>query len=200
MDKPSIAYCWVDMETTGLDAYSEVPLEVALILSDEWGNQVDQCSYLVHDGTSAFKDKIGEAIRHPIVGPMHEKSGLWHDLDTREMLTDWGSIYDVDLLLVKFLKKNNVESGTVPMAGNSIGSLDRPFAQAHFPQFNKYLHYRNVDVSTIKEICRRINPELYKALEPTIGKKEDATHRALDDARASIVEYCEYVDNFFFVE
>jgi oligoribonuclease len=200
MDKPNITYAFTDIETTGLDAYAHVPLEIAVVLTDEWGYQVAECSYLVHDGTAAFKQEVAGGKAHPIVGPMHEKSGLWHDLDHREMLSNWGSIYEVDIHLEKFLKENEVEPGTVPMAGNSIGSLDRPFVLAHFPKFNQALSYRNVDMSSFKEVCKKVNPSLYANLEPIIGNKDNASHRALDDAKASIAEYRAYLDNFLFTE
>jgi oligoribonuclease (3'-5' exoribonuclease) len=189
-------YVFVDLETTGLDAYEDVPLEIAFVLTDEWGTEIDAVDMLIHDGTAAFKDQIHKGKQHKIVGPMHEKSGLWKDLDNREMLPNWGGVYEVEEELIKWLQANDVPKGEIPMAGNSIGSLDRPFLIAHFPKLNQYLSYRNVDMSSFKEVCRKTNPVLYQNIEPIIGHKADASHRALDDARASVREYQTYLDEF----
>lgn len=131
---------------------------------------------------------------------MHHKSGLWNDLynPNQAKLTR----ANADNELCDFLRDHIGEDafGTVPMMGNSIGSLDRPFCLEHFPMFNGALSYRNVDMSSIKEILKAVNPTLWANLKPIIGDKSNATHRVLDDIDACILEYRAYLENFFFVE
>ena len=193
-----ITMCWVDLETTGLEAMDEVPLEVGIKLTDDEGFVIGENSWLVHDDTHQFNEKIMRAAAHEIVGPMHEKSGLWRDLDNREMNV-YASVYQTDKMLVKWMEDQGAPKG-LPMVGNSIGSLDRPFCLVHFYEFNNYLGYRNIDMSTLKELCKRHNPVLYGNLLPIIGTKADAKHRVLDDIDASITEYRAYLDNFLFTE
>jgi oligoribonuclease len=199
MDDIKPEYIWIDLETTGLDATDDIPLEVALVLTDEWGTELAEATWLVHDDTAAFKEKVYMAAQHPIIGPMHSDSGLFAALANREA-ESYGGVYEVDQWMTEFLQQNGVEKGTLPLAGNSIGSLDRPFCLSYFHMFNDWTHYRNVDISSFKEVCRKTNPTLYAQLEPIIGTKADATHRALDDVKASIREYKAYIDNFFFTE
>lgn len=193
-----ITMAWVDLETTGLDAESEVPLEVGIKLTDDQGFVIAEKAWLVHDETGQFKMKIAQAAAHEIVGPMHQKSGLWDDLAERET-REYDSVFNTDALLVEWMEKQNAPEG-LPMVGNSIGSLDRPFCLIHFPLFNEYLGYRNIDMSTLKELCKRHNSALYENLLPIIGTKADAKHRVLDDIDASITEYRAYLDNFLFTE
>jgi oligoribonuclease len=187
---------FIDMETTGLDATSDVPLELAVALTDEWGTMLDSKVWLVHDDTTSFKQAIIFGMQHPIVGQMHVESGLWEDLDNREMASNLGTIRQVENELLAWLKRNKVTDRTVPLAGNSIGSLDRPFLISYFPLVNETLSYRNVDMSSFKEVCKRVNPVLWANIEPLLGMKEDAKHRALDDVIASIYEYKVYLDEF----
>lgn len=193
-----ITMCWVDLETTGLDANTEVPLELGIKLTDKEGFVWHEAKWLIHDETGDFKIKCAQAAAHPIVGPMHEKSGLWDDLAEREM-NNSHTIIQTDKEVVEWLESVECPTG-LPMCGNSIGSLDRPFVLVHFPKLNSYLGYRNLDMSTLKELCKMHNPELYKNLLPIIGTKADAKHRVLDDIDASITEYRAYLDNFLFTE
>lgn len=191
-----IKMAWFDMETTGLDAYEDVPLELGIILTDEWGNELHSWQALVwEENDKAFQKGVKRGKRNEFVNPTHEKSGLWSDLVTFDTMTR----EEADIEAVYFLEKLGVKQGELAMSGNSIGSLDRPFALIHFPKLNKFLSYRNIDMSSIKEICRMAHPELFKNLEPIIGIKADAKHRVLDDCRASIREYQAYLDNFLIV-
>ncbi|MCU1363145.1 MAG: Exonuclease RNase and polymerase, partial [Acidimicrobiaceae bacterium] len=90
-----------------------------------------------------------------------------------------------------FLKAQGVEPGAVPLCGNSIGT-DRRFLQEYMPGLEVYFHYRNVDVSTIKELARRWYPGAVAAVP-----EKDSAHRALDDIRESINELVHYRDTLF---
>ena len=183
---------WIDLETTGLNAQEEVPLELGLKLTDEWGSQGPSKSWLIREATPYFKERLTDAQFHPIVGPMHFASGLWNDL------MDWNRTNTkaiVEEEAIHFLKAY-AEPGTLPLCGNSIGSLDRPFLLQHFPMLNEAISYRNIDVSTLKELCKRLNPSLFDSVKNRVENKEEAKHRVLEDIEASIVEYKIYVDWF----
>lgn len=188
---------WVDMETTGLEASKDVPLELGIILTDEWGNKINLASWLVWEEDSEdFQAGVKRGRENEFVNDMHTKSGLWRDLENSP---DVFSRDEVARMAIDFLIDNDVELGSLPMCGNSIGSLDRPFTLVHFPALNASLHYRNIDMSSLKEICKMVNPGLFENLKPIIGTKADATHRVLDDCDASIREYQTYLEEFLIV-
>jgi oligoribonuclease len=120
------------------------------------------------------------------VTEMHARSGL---LDAVKASTL--SVADAEAQTLTFLKDNGVEEGSVPLCGNSIGT-DRRFLQEYMPELEAFFHYRNVDVSTIKELARRWNPDVLEAL----GEKA-TNHRALDDIRESIAELVYYRQTLF---
>lgn len=184
---------FVDMETTGLDAQVEVPLEVGITLTSDVGEFIAAESWLVYE--PSFDLTIEMAMSHEIVGPMHDKSGLWKDLTAGKQSFTRD---DADQEMVAWLYYQQAPEG-LGMTGNSIGSLDRPFALIHFPRLNEYLGYRNIDMSTVKELCKRVNPILFDRIKPIVENKEAATHRVLDDNNASISEYRAYLDNFLIV-
>ena len=187
---------WIDLESTGLDARSEIPLELGLAVTDKLGNIIAEKSWLIHDDTAAFTLKVGAAQQHSIVGPMHEKSGLWDDLANREV-HGYASIIETDRRAVAWLE--DLEVPRLPLAGNSIGSLDRPFILEHFPALNLSMHYRNIDISSVKELCKLHNPRVYSLLGNATGYKgKQEKHRVLDDIHDSINEYLYYLDNFLF--
>ena len=102
---------------------------------------------------------------------------------------------------VDWLIEIGVPPQSLPMAGSSIGSLDRPFALTHFPNLNGFLHYRNVDISSIKEICRRRNPELYEnMMRDWEANGSEPQHRVLEDCYSSYDEYQMYLREFLIVE
>lgn len=203
MDENENIWCAaVDIETTGLNANEEVPLEIGIKLIDKEGFVFAECAWLVYEDTSRYEKLIYAAKDHKIVGPMHDNSGLWRDL---QIVAENGILEDysresVDEQICDWLTDKDVRFGTLPMFGNSTGSLDRPFTLVHFPKFNEALSYRNVDISSVKELCKANNPTLFENLKSIIGSKEDAPHRVLGDLDACITEYRAYRENFFFLE
>lgn len=190
----------VDIETTGLSASENIPLEFGIKLIDKEGYVFDEHSWLIYENTMEWRIEMGRGARDKFVGPMHEKSGLWDDLiGKRNLGTTW-TREELDTELVLFLEENEVIPGSIPMMGNSIGSLDRPFCLIHFPKFNEAISYRNVDISSVKLLCEANNPGLYANLKSILGGKENAKHRVLDDIDACITEYRAYRENFFFLE
>jgi oligoribonuclease len=193
-----ITMAWVDLETTGLNANSEVPLELGIVLTDNHGCVVDQYKDLVYEYDNPEYDRAWDNMI-PYVQTMHDKSGLAKDLHHAGRNAG-ATRHQVDYKVVEWLDDHGIEPGTLPMCGNSIGSLDRPFAIVHFPKLNEFLHYRNIDISTVKELCRRLNPTLFEQIKHIVENKENATHRVLDDCIASINEYLVYVDEFLMAE
>lgn len=194
----NISLCWIDIETTGLDANFDVPLEVGIKLTDKEGFVYAARRWLVNEESERYQVAIEAGKADAFVGPMHEKSGLWDELDDDEFRGQPRS--EVDEELCEVLDEYEVPYGSIGLIGSSIGSLDRPFVLAHFPKFNLQVGYRNLDVSTIKELCKRHNPALYQNLLPIIGDKSMAPHRVFGDIDASIVEYRAYLDNFLICE
>ena len=121
-----------------------------------------------------------------IVKRMHEHSGLTKMVQASAM-----SLQAAGEQVLAFLEEHAPEPGTVPLCGNSIGT-DRRFLAAYLPEINDHLHYRSVDVSTIKELCRRWYPEVYAAAPMKAG-----SHRALDDIKESVAELRYYRNAIF---
>lgn len=187
---------WIDMETTGLDARLDVPLEVGLMITDRWGYPKASAEWLIWEKNDDYKRSMDRAMKNEFVREMHEKSGLFDELRSADSKTF--TRHEAQEGMIQFL----TEFGglDLPLAGSSIGSLDRPFCLEHFPEFNKAISYRQIDVSSFKETCKRVNPGLWENIQPIIGSKEDSKHRVLDDIEASILEYRAYLENFFFTE
>lgn len=192
-----IKLAWVDLETTGLEANLDVPLELGIALTDEWGQHIASAEWLIWEESEAYRVGVARGMNNDFVREMHENSGLWDDLANPRLGTMTRE--EVDRDVCSFLQENGVKFRTLPMTGNSIGSLDRPFALVHFPLLNEALSYRNVDISTFKEVCRHVNPELFENLRDVADMKGDASHRVMDDIKASIREYAAYLDNFLIV-
>lgn len=181
---------WVDLESTGLSPQEDVPLEIGVTLTDRYGTVVDSISSLVaYQGWKFFM-----AAAPSEVAEMHHTSGLIDDLNC---VSDEGaySLVRVDETIYKWLTEDHgLEAGTFPLCGSTI-NFDRAFIQTYFVRLNKFFHYRNVDVSTLKNLCKLLNPDVYD-LRPEDPNK---THRVLADIAASIREYQFYLDNFLFV-
>ena len=195
MDEKKYFAAVLDMETTGLDARHEVPLEVGIKLIDVFGEVYAEESWLVYEEGKTYENARNEA--DPFVQNMHVASGLWVDLDTaRSSAIQVNTRAEADESMCKWLDDQGVRFGTLPMMGNSIGSLDRPFALIHFPNLNNTLSYRNIDMSTVRLLLKANNPGLWENVEPLVGGSADSQHRVLDDIDACIREYKVYRDEF----
>jgi oligoribonuclease len=165
---------WIDLEMTGLDPDRDSILEIATVVTDKELN-------LLAEGP-AF------AIRHPLERleamddwnrNQHAKSGLW-----QRVLDSSVDLATAEALTVEFLAQW-IASGKSPMCGNSI-CQDRRFLYRLMPRLERYFHYRNLDVSTVKELARRWAPEVYR------GFSKESAHTALSDVRDSIAELRHY--------
>ncbi|HXQ90704.1 MAG TPA: oligoribonuclease, partial [Acidimicrobiales bacterium] len=167
---------WMDLEMTGLDPTRNTIVEIACLVTDDDLAVIAEGPDLV---VSASEEQL--AAMEPVVREMHTRSGLLATIETSTL-----TLEEAGRQTLEFLKAHVPTKGTVPLCGNSIGT-DRRFLATQLPEIEGWLHYRSVDVSTVKELCRRWYPEAF-AQAP--GKK--TTHRALDDVRESVAELAYY--------
>jgi oligoribonuclease len=171
----------MDLEMTGLEPERHVIVEIATLLTDDRLNIVAEGPDLVVHATPEQLALMGSYVTD-----MHTKSGL-----LPQIIASTITVEDAQRATLEFLKSQNVEPGAVPLCGNSIGT-DRRFLQEYMPELESYFHYRNVDVSTIKELARRWYPGAVASLP-----EKDSAHRALDDIQESIKELVHYRDTLF---
>lgn len=162
---------WVDLEMTGLNTQVHTIVEIAVIATDVDLTPLDAGIDLVVRAEDADLENID-----PFVRTMHQRSGLLKAIEASDL-----SLLEAGARALDYVKQH-VGPGIAPMCGNSIG-MDRRFLDTYLPEFDQYLHYRSVDVSSIKELCRRWQPEAY-AKRPS----KRGSHRALDDIMESIAE------------
>jgi oligoribonuclease len=172
---------WIDLEMTGLDPARHAIVEIAALITDDDLNILEEGPDLVVHATAAQIDDMDDFVR-----AMHTRSGLLADMEVSTL-----ALADAGAETLAFLQKHISEARSVPLAGNSIGT-DRRFLAAQLPEIEEFLHYRSVDVSTIKELCRRWRPDLIKAAPVKKGG-----HRALQDIRESVAELAYYRTAFF---
>lgn len=171
---------WIDLEMTGLDATRNVIVEIATLLTDDDLEIIAEGPDLViHQPAEAL------ALMDDVVIGMHTRSGLLPEIEASTV-----TLEDATAATLEFLQQHIPKAGTVPLCGNSIGT-DRRFLAAYMPSIENFLHYRSVDVSTLKELIKRWNP----ALLGDAPKKAEG-HRALDDIRESVIELRYYRDVF----
>ena len=166
---------------TGLDPATNVIVEIATLITDDDLEIVAEGPDLVVHATA---DEL--ALMPGVVRDMHTKSGLLAQIEAATMTLEQAGAETLE-----FIKAHVPEPRTVPLCGNSIGT-DRRFLDVYLPAIEEHLHYRSVDVSTIKELARRWYPEVLKA-----APQKATTHRALDDIRESIAELRFYREKLF---
>lgn len=169
---------WVDLEMTGLLPEQDTVIEIATIVTDAELNILAEGPVRAIQQSKATMDAMDEWNTR-----QHGKSGL-----TERVLTSDVSMADAEADTIEFLKQW-VPAGKSPMCGNSI-CQDRRFMARWMPQLEEYFHYRNLDVSTLKELARRWRPDVLD------GVKKSGAHLALDDIRDSIAELQHYREHF----
>ena len=163
---------WIDCEMTGLDLGSDKLIEIAVLVTDGDLNILgDGLDLVIHADDAALTGML------PVVTEMHTRSGLIEEVraSTVDLATAEAAVLD-------YIRKHVKQAKTAPLAGNSIGT-DRGFIARDMPALDAFLHYRMIDVSSIKELCRRWYPRIYYG-QPTKG----LAHRALADIHESIRE------------
>lgn len=172
---------WIDCEMTGLDVEKDSLVEIAVLITDSDLNVLDEQGL----GVVIKPRKESLAKMGDYVTQMHQESGLL------ELLDSGLAIEQAEAKILDYVKSFAPEAGTAPLAGNSIGT-DRMFLNRYMPKLDAHLHYRNVDVSSIKELTRRWYPKVYFQLP-----KKSGGHRALADIRESIAELRYYRQTVF---
>jgi oligoribonuclease len=167
---------WIDCEMTGLDLARDALIEVAAIVTDSELNALDDgIEVVIHVDDDLLDTMV------PVVRDMHASSGL-----TEAVRASTTTLGEAEKLVLEYVKKHAPDVRTAPLCGNSIAT-DRGFVARDMPALDEHLHYRMVDVSSIKELAKRWYPKVYQS-QPEKGLR----HRALDDIRESITELAYY--------
>ena len=162
---------WIDCEMTGLDVEKDELCEIAIVVTDQELVAQDAGLQIVIKPSDAAMENMGEFVTR-----MHRESGLLEEIPSGE------SAEAAEAKVMEYLQQWIAEARTAPLAGNSIGT-DRMFLNRYMPKLDSFLHYRNIDVSSIKELTRRWYPRVYFQLP-----KKNGGHRALADIKESIQE------------
>lgn len=170
---------WIDLEMTGLDPNQNTIIEIATIVTDKHLNILAEGPSLAIQQSQEVMDEMDEwCTTH------HGQSGL-----TERVLQSNVSMQQAEQQTIAFLQQY-VGKGESPICGNSVGQ-DRRFLYQYMPNLEAFFHYRYLDVSTVKELARRWQPDVLT------GFTKKGTHLALDDIRESIAELAYYRQHFF---
>jgi oligoribonuclease len=180
MTNSSDRLVWIDCEMTGLDLNSDELVEIAVVVTDFDLNILDPGLDIVIKPDASALENMGDFVRN-----MHTSSGLI------EEIPHGVSVAEAEYQVIEYLLKFIPEDQRAPLAGNSIGT-DRAFLARYMPRLDKQLHYRNVDVSSIKELAHRWFPRAYFN-----APAKDGGHRALADILESIRELAYYRKSVF---
>src|SRR3954451_4205465 len=172
---------WIDCEMTGLDLGKDALIEVAALVTDPDLNVLGEGVDVVINADDALLDGMVDVVRD-----MHEKSGLTEAVRASKL-----TVADAEDLILDYITEHVPDPRTAPLCGNSIAT-DRGFLSRDMLRLDSHLHYRMIDVSSIKELCRRWYPRVYFG-QPAKG----LAHRALADIRESIRELQYYRRTIF---
>ena len=170
---------WIDLEMTGLDTQNDLIIEIATIVTDSELNTLAEGPVLAIHQSDEIMNSMDEWNTN-----QHGKSGL-----TERVKKSDTSVEQAEQQTIAFLKEY-VPAGASPMCGNSI-CQDRRFMARLMPELEAFFHYRNLDVSSLKELAKRWSPEIIK------GISKQGSHLAMDDIRDSINELRYYREHLF---
>ena len=171
---------WMDLEMTGLDPSRNVIVEIATLITDDDLQIVAEGPDIV-----VHTDETQLAVMDEVVRAMHTRSGLLPAISASTV-----TLEEAGRRTLEFLRAH-IPEREVPLCGNSIGT-DRRFLAAYLPEVAAYFHYRSIDVSTVKELCRRWYPGVMAQVPP-----KGEAHRALADIRESVAELRFYRERIF---
>ena len=167
---------WIDCEMTGLDVASDLLIEVAALVTDSDLNVLGEGVDVVIGASAEDLARMPDVVRE-----MHATSGL-----TDQVIASTVTMREAEEQVLAYIKQWVPEAGKAPLCGNSIAT-DRGFLSRDMPELDGWLHYRMVDVSSVKELARRWYPRAYFA-----SPKKGGGHRALADIRESVLELSYY--------
>jgi oligoribonuclease len=173
---------WIDCEMTGLNPEVDCLVEIAVVITNSELEILDDGLDIVIKPSAEGLANMNDFVRE-----MHTSSGLINEFDSGVALED------AQQIVLEYIKRFVPEARTAPLAGNTIGT-DRMFINRYMPELDSHLHYRNIDVSSVKELSRRWYPRVYFNMP-----KKDGGHRALADIKESIKEL-QYYRKTVFVE
>ncbi|MDR2619717.1 MAG: oligoribonuclease [Propionibacteriaceae bacterium] len=170
------ALVWIDCEMTGLDVAHDALIEVAVQVTDGNLNPLGEGIDIVISAPEETLDSMGDFVRD-----MHTNSGLLDEVRASQV-----TLREAEQQVLAYVKSVVPTAGKAPIAGNTIGT-DRTFLARYMPELESYLHYRSIDVSSIKELAKRWYPKVFYAAPSKHGN-----HRALADIMESIAELAYY--------
>ena len=171
---------WIDCEMTGLSLIEDALVEIAVLVTDSELNVIgDGVDFVIRTSQEKL-DSMNDFVKE-----MHTSSGLIHEIPKGITLEE------AQTKVIAYLNESNATPGKSPLAGNSV-SVDRSFIARDMPLLNDFLHYRTIDVTSIKELTRRWLPRIYFAAPEKTGN-----HRALGDIQDSIAELKYYREAAF---
>jgi len=179
---------WIDLETTGLDVAENMQgvhkhkiLEIGMHITDSQFNIIDKgFEIVIHHREQNLK-----AVMNDFVTKMHTESGLLEKVKNSDY-----SLKMAEQMMLDYVKSFNIAPKSSPICGNNV-SFDKNFLDAQMPEFSKMLHYRKIDVSSLKEIAARVYPDIAAQVD------KPYKHRGLDDIQESIKELKFYQQHIF---
>jgi oligoribonuclease len=172
---------WIDCEMTGLDLRRDALIEVAVLVTDAELNKLDDgLDVVIHVADDVLDTMV------PFVRDMHATSGL-----TEQARAATTTLGEAETMVLDYVRRHVPETGTAPLCGNSIAT-DRGFLARDMPALDAHLHYRMIDVSSLKELAKRWYPRVYQS-QPQKG----LAHRALADIHESLQELIFYRETLF---
>ena len=171
---------WIDCEMTGLSLKNDLLVEIAVLVTDSELNLIGEGVDVVIHATESQLEGMNDFVRE-----MHTNSGIITEIPKGITLAA------AEAKIIAYLESASTIAGKSPLAGNSVG-VDRAFIDRDMPLLSAYLHYRTIDVSSVKELARRWNPKAYFNAPAKTGN-----HRALGDIQASIAELAYYRSAIF---
>jgi oligoribonuclease len=183
---------WIDLETSGLTPQTEIVMEVGCMVTDQWGQELDYFEELIKYDPKQYNWDISA---EPFVKTMHANSGLFQQVINKKEGTvehlAWEHLDD-------FIVRHGISPDRDPMCGSSV-AFDRSFIEWHAPQelVNRF-HYRNIDVSSDREIMKRVAPTLYAKMSEQCKSREK--HRVRPDLEDTLDLYRWMIENFYRVD
>lgn len=182
---------WIDLETTGLDVdYNMLGvqkhkiLEIGMHITDSQFNIIDPgFEIIIHHDKSDLAKVMSDFVLN-----MHTQSGLLEKVENSTV-----SLKQAETMMKMYVDSYNIEAKSSPICGNNV-SFDKNFLDAQMPEFSQILHYRKIDVSSIKEVVKRLRPEIADLVQ------KQGKHRGLDDIKESINELKIYQEHLFLAQ